>query len=285
MIIEKAVITAASPAQRSLPLQHLIDREGQDRTVLALLIEEVSKAGMKEVAVVVHPGDEAACFAAAEGASAKLHFIPQTGGTGYARAIWSARSFTGDDPFLHLVGDHMYVGDEPGACATRLVETAGRENCAVSAVQATHESLLPNYGAVGGQPLAGHTDMYAIERVVEKPTPTLAERDLVVAGLRTGQYLCFFGMHVLTPAIMAILDQLLGGGAGPAPSFSAALEALAARERYLALHIDARRYDLGASYGLFTAQAALALNGRDRDEVLTRLVHLLSANPARKVRL
>jgi len=285
MIIEKAVITAASPAQRSLPLQHLIDRDGQERTVLALLIEEASKAKIKEVAVIVHPGDEAACAAAAEGAPAKLHFIPQTGGTGYARAIWSARGFTAQDPFLHLVGDHMYVGEEPGACATRLVETAARENCSVSAVQATHESLLPNYGAVGGQPLAGHTDLYSIERVIEKPTPTLAERELVVAGLRTGRYLCFFGMHVLTPAIQVILDQILDGDPGAPPSFSAALEARAARERYLALQMSERRYDLGASYGLFTAQAALALNGKDRDEVLTRLVQLLAANPARKVRL
>jgi UTP--glucose-1-phosphate uridylyltransferase len=285
MIIEKAVITAASPTQRNLPLQHLIDRDGQDRTVLALLIDEASRAGMKEVAVVVHPGDEAACAAAAEGSHVKLHFIPQTGGKSYARAIWSARTFTGADPFLHLVGDHMYVGDEPGACAARLVETAERERCAVSGVQATHESLLPNFGAVGGQPLSAHTDLYAVDRVIEKPTPTMAERDLVVAGLRSGQYLCFFGMHVLTPAIMAILDQMLDGDPATPPSFSAALESLAARERYLALHMDARRYDLGVSYGLFTAQAALALNGRDRDEVLTRLVHLLSANPVRKVRL
>jgi UTP--glucose-1-phosphate uridylyltransferase len=49
--------------------------------------------------------------------------------------------------------------------------------------------------------------------------------------------------------------------------------------------MDARRYDLGVNYGLFMAQAALALNGRDRDEVLTRLVQLLAANPARKVSL
>jgi len=32
-----------------------------------------------------------------------------------------------------------------------------------------------------------------------KPTPTLAETELPVAGLRAGHYLCFFGMHVLTP--------------------------------------------------------------------------------------
>lgn len=283
MTIDKAVITAAGPSQRALPLQHLIDRDGQDRTVLAILVEEAAKAGMKEVAVIVHPGDESACAAAAKGAPVKLHFIPQAGGPGYARAIWSARDFTGSGPFLHLVGDHLYVGSEHGACAARLVEVATREHCAVSAVQATHESLLPNYGAVGGQPVASHTDLYAVDHVIEKPTPTLAERSLIVPGLRTGQYLCFFGMHVLTPALMAILDSLLAPNPVPSPSFSSALEVLASRERYLALLMDARRYDLGVNYGLFMAQAALALNGRDRDEVLTRLVQLLATGPAQKV--
>jgi UTP--glucose-1-phosphate uridylyltransferase len=92
-------------------------------------------------------------------------------------------------------------------------------------------------------------------------------------------------MHVLTPALMDVLDSLLASGPIPPPSFSSALETLAARERHLALLMDARRYDLGVSYGLFMAQAALALNGRDRDEVLTRLVQLLAASPARKVKL
>ncbi|NDA69016.1 MAG: UTP--glucose-1-phosphate uridylyltransferase, partial [Verrucomicrobia bacterium] len=37
-----------------------------------------------------------------------------------------------------------------------------------------------------------------------------------------------------------------------------------------------RRYDIGAHYGLLTAQLALALSGKDRDEVLTGLVELLA---------
>ena len=39
---------------------------------------------------------------------------------------------------------------------------------------------------------------------------------------------------------------------------------------------DGRRYDLGARYGLLTAQLALALNGQDRAQVLSQLVELLA---------
>ena len=43
--------------------------------------------------------------------------------------------------------------------------------------------------------------------MIEKPTPTEAEQRLIVPGLRAGHYLCFFGMHVLTPAVMELLGE------------------------------------------------------------------------------
>ena len=82
---------------------------------------------------------------------------------------------------------------------------AEAESCAVSAVQATREHLLPHYGAVGGRRVPGRRDLYTVETVIEKPTPTEAELRLVVPGLRAGHYLCFFGMHVPTPAVLEIL--------------------------------------------------------------------------------
>jgi UTP--glucose-1-phosphate uridylyltransferase len=59
------------------------------------------------------------------------------------------------------------------------------------------------------------------------------------------------------------------------PTLSDALAELAGREQYLALQVAGRRYDLGAKYGLLTAQVALSLGGRDRNEVLSQLVELL----------
>jgi UTP--glucose-1-phosphate uridylyltransferase len=59
-------------------------------------------------------------------------------------------------------------------------------------------------------------------------------------------------------------------------SLSAALNELAKRERYLALEMHARRYDIGSPYGLLKAQLALALNGKDREEVLASLVELMA---------
>jgi UTP--glucose-1-phosphate uridylyltransferase len=274
MKIRKAVITAAARHQRILPLQTLIDRDGTEKSVLRILLDEVLETGIEEVCVVVCPGDEAAYAKAAGEQSGHVRFVPQAESLGYGHAVYCAKEFTGESAFLHLVSDHIYVCSQEG-CAKRLVAVAETEACSVSAVQPTREGLLRHFGAIGGQRVHGRVDVYRVETVIEKPTPTEAERLLTVAGLRAGYYLCFFGMHVLTPAVMEILERRLSEP-GPPVSLSGALAELAAREQYLALPIAGHRYDLGAKYGLLIAQMALALSGRESNEILAQLVELLA---------
>lgn len=277
MNINKAVITAAGKGQRTLPLQSLIDRDGTEKSVLGIIIEEVLRAGVEEICLVVRPGDENAYVEVAGGHASRLHFVHQPKALGYGHAIYCAKSFVGNEPFLHLVGDHLYVSRDGAGCARQLVKVAEAQDCAVSAVQATRENLLPYYGAIGGQRLPEHESLYRIEQVIEKPTPTKAEQQLVISGLRSGHYLCFFGMHVLTPAIFDILEaQVTEAGDRGGVWLGPALNELAQREQYLALEMSDRRYDVGVKYGLLTAQMALALNGQDRDLVLSRLLELLA---------
>ncbi|NJN53822.1 MAG: UTP--glucose-1-phosphate uridylyltransferase [Anaerolineae bacterium] len=278
MKITKAVIPIAGKGQRALPLQTLIDRDGVEKSVLGILIEEVQRAGIEQIGLVVRPGDEAALTAVAAHHATHLHFIPQHEPLGYGHALLSARDFVGDAPFLHLVGDHIYISRGEGGCAQQLVQVAEQEACAVSAVQATREHLLPYFGAVGGRPLPNRPHLYRVETVMEKPTPTAAEQQLIVPGLRAGHYLCFFGMHVLTAGIMDTLDRLISDAKTPhRVTLSQALHQLAQQEQVLALEKADWRYDLGAQYGLMMAQMALALHGRDRDMVLTHLLELLAA--------
>jgi UTP--glucose-1-phosphate uridylyltransferase len=84
-------------------------------------------------------------------------------------------------------------------------------------------------------------------------------------------------MHLLTPVVMDLLqEQVTRAGAIGTVHLSIALAQLARRERYLAAELTGRRYDIGVKYGLLTAQLALALDGQDRDEVLTGLLELLA---------
>ncbi|MBP1656476.1 MAG: putative UTP--glucose-1-phosphate uridylyltransferase [Bacteroidetes bacterium] len=276
MKITKAVITAAGKGQRHLPLQTLIDRDGQQKSVLSVVIEEVVRAGIHDTCIVLHPDDEPAFRSIAGEHAGRLSFVYQPEPLGYGHAVWCAREFAHGEPFLHLIGDHLYLSRRDKGCAQRVVETAEAESCAVSAVQATREGLLPNFGAVSGKRIHGRNDLTVIETVIEKPTPTDAEQRLLVPGLRAGYYFCFFGIHVLTPAVMYILNQELAESKdGRLPTISSALNTLAQRQRYLALEMDDYRYNLGVKYGLLNAQLALALSGKDRDDVLAMLMELL----------
>ena len=278
MKINKAVITCAGPSQRKLPLQTLIDRDGNEKSVLEILVEEVLSAGIDKIGCVVFPGDENAYRDVVGEYSRHIKFIKQDEARGYGHAILSSASFVGNEPFLHLVGDHLYVSRNEDGCAGQLVKLAEKEGCSISAVSAIRENSMPNYGVIGGKRIKGTSDLYKIENVVEKPTPTEAEQKLFVPGLRSGHYLCFFGMHVLTPAIFNILEKKFSNLApGRKLNLSDALNELARHEQYLGLEKHDLRYDVGTKYGLLKAQIALALSGNDRDQVLTELLELFTS--------
>jgi len=277
MNIRKAVITAAGRGQRTLPLQTLVDRDGVEKKALRIILEEVISAGVDEACVVIAPGDQAAYAEAAGEYAARLCFVEQDEPRGYGHALAVAHDFTSGGAFLHLVGDHVYLSRGPLRCAQQVVEQARAEGCAVSAVQPTREHMLPLYGTVGGARVPRRPGVYQIERVIEKPTPSEAEQKLLVPGLRAGYYLCLFGIHVFTPAVMDLLADAVARSDGTEPvQLSPVLDQHARRERYLALEVQGTRYNIGIRYGLLMAQLAFALGGADRENVLAQLVELLA---------
>ncbi len=306
MRITKAVITAAGRGARQYPafdtvqkaMLPLVDRDGLTKPVLQIIAEEAIESGIEEICIVGAPGDEAyyrrhfATFADnlragyrgiawAEGQAdrmtelaGKLRFAEQAEPLGYGHAVWSAREVIGDEPFLLLLGDHLYVSREHRRCARQLLDLAGAEGCAVSAVQATREHLIHQYGTISGRRLGDRPDVYQVEEVIEKPNPTIAELRLQIPGLRSGHYLCFFGMHVLTPGVFPILGAMVAADRRELGSIqlTTALNELGRHERYLALETSGTRYNLGVKFGGVEAQIALALAGPDRERMLTTLL-------------
>ncbi len=277
MKIHKAVITAAGPDQRHLPLQTIVSATGESKTAIELLLDEIFEAGIRNAALIVAPGQSDAFRAAVGPHLAQIEFIEQPQPRGYGHAVLCAKDFTGDEAFLLLVGDHLYLSNGEISCARQLLETAAREECAVSSVQATREGKLPYYGAVSGKHIPGSRDLYQIDNILEKPTPTVAEQELITPGLRQGHYLCFFGMHVLTATTMRLLEEALETS-GKNLSLTPSLAAAARNERHLAFEIAGQRYNIGEPYGLLRAQLAMALAGPQRDEILTMLVELMATN-------
>ena len=277
MKITKAIITAAGKEQSHLPLQTVVDRAGKVRCALELLVDEVVEAGIEQIAIVICPGEQERYRLAAGEESERITFFEQDSPKGYGDALLRARTFAGEESFLHLVSDHLYVSSNEHSCASQLIQVAERENCAISAIQATRENKLGFFGAVGGAPVARQPGLFEVNTVLEKPTPTVAEQHLIVAGQRAGHYLCLFGMHVLTPTIFDLLaDEVANLADGQQVNLSDSLRKLAQNQRYLASQLEGKRYNIGEKYGLLLAQLAIALAGEDRDIVLTEMLELVA---------
>ena len=187
MQISKAVITAAGRGARQYPASDtvqkamlpLVDRDGLTKPVLQIIAEEALESGIEEIGIVTAPGDEAvyrnhfrnyaanlrSTYRGVDWAEEqarrlvdleqRLRFAVQPEPEGYGHAVWCARLTGGrSSRFCSLLGDHLYISSEPRRCARQLIELAAAENCAVSAVQATREHLIHQYGTVAGQTAA-----------------------------------------------------------------------------------------------------------------------------------
>jgi UTP--glucose-1-phosphate uridylyltransferase len=275
VIPNKAVVTAASPTEHHLPLQTLVDSEGLAKTALEIILDDLFAAGLESAAIVIHPGTREAYLDAAGSHAERLTLIEQKEPRGYGHAVWCAREYTGEDPFVLLVSDHLYLSFEESSCVHQLLALAASHDGCVSAVNPTHESKLHLYGTIGATRVPASPSIFEVQTVIEKPTPTLAEQELIIPGLRAGNYLCFFGMHALTSAVMEHLDtQVSNMSERDVLGLTPTLAHLAKSEKYLATELAGQRFNVGERYGLLKAQLSLALAGPHRDEVLTDLIEI-----------
>jgi len=281
----------------------LMDRDGICKPAIQIIIEEALESGIEEVCLVVNPTNRAQIedhfahlspealrlfkgkdwallqSARIQQIAARLTFAVQETPEGYGHAVHCARDFVGDEPFLLMLGDHIYTSGEARRCARQALDVFEHYGASVSAVQQTPTELLHLFGTVCGKRLSERPPVYDIEHIYEKPAPEYAEANLRQSGLLHGMYLCFFGIHVMTPTIfnfiqLAIDNNLRENGEF---QFTSAQERLReSGERYLAVETNGVRHDIGIPFGYAQTQAALALNSIYKEQMLSSLVRTLA---------
>src|ERR1700760_3096148 len=141
--VRKAVITAAGRGTRQYPASSavqkemfpLVDRDGLTKPVIQIIGEEAIDSGIEEITIIPQPGEEKhyreyfrrlddqmvkafrgkdwAILASEKLASfgERLRFAEQASPEGFGHAVYQARESIGDEPFLLLLGDHIYISD------------------------------------------------------------------------------------------------------------------------------------------------------------------------------
>ena len=310
MKVRKAVITAAGRGTRQYPatsivqkeLLPLVDRDGLTKPVIQIICEEAMDAGIEEICIVVSPGDEKqfrqyfavmsedmkAHFAGKDWAlkesqkiarmAEAIKFVVQPKPEGYGHAVYQTREFVGGEPFLLLLGDHIYISNTHETCAKQLVDAYALSQAeALTAVKSTAEHMLHLFGTLRGTPLNGH--LYKVDAIKEKPTAEYARENLLTPGLMPGYYLCHFGMHVFPPVLFDCIEKHIKDNLRE----KGEIQLTSAQEmmrkhlgKYYCYDVQGERYDTGIPFGLMETQIALALGSVHRQEIVESLARLLT---------
>jgi len=310
--VRKAVITAAGRGTRQYPASTavqkemfpLVDRDGLTKPVIQIIGEEAIDSGIEEICIITQPGEEklyrdyfrrldddmVKAFRGKDWAileseklgafGERLYFAEQHTPEGFGHAVYQAKKFVGDEPFLLLLGDHVYISDIKDRCARQLIKVYEQYMCeVVTGVQPTVERLLHLFGVLRGHPVDAARGIYKAELILEKPSIETAREKLTTPMLPAGNYLAHFGMHVFGPRIFDSLEYLIKNNIREKNEIqlTAAQEHLRQHtDKYWAVVTQGQRYDTGIPYGLMETQLALALNGIHRTEICEAIARILA---------
>ncbi len=285
--VSKAVIPAAGFGTRMFPatkatkkeLFPIIDSDGIAKPAILLIVEEAIEAGMDEIIIVVQE-DDLADFQSFFNVQVsienynklprasqeysrrlldmgrKVRFIVQERQEGLGHAVLMAHEQVGDEPFLLMLGDHIYRSQQSRSCAGQLVDAYSKHRTNIIGLRSTPETNVSSFGAVTGDWLEDQSLLHITE-FVEKPSVDYARNNLRVVGLPDDQYLTIFGQYIIEPQIFNYLEEHIHNNVRERGEFqlTSALDRLRQESGFMGLVIDGQRYDIGQpEYYLDTLQ-------------------------------
>jgi UTP-glucose-1-phosphate uridylyltransferase/mevalonate kinase len=275
--VRKAVIPAAGFGTRLFPaskatkkeLFPVVDRDGIAKPVILLLVEEALEAGIEEVIVIVQDSDlgEFRAFFDVQVTienynklpahfqeyaqrileiGRHVSFVTQTAQEGFGHAVYCAREAVGNEPFLLMLGDHLYRSASEICCARQLVAAYNQHGISILGLRCTPEAQLANFGAATGVWLEANR-LLSVSEFAEKPTVDYARNNLRVPGLIQDEYLTVFGQYVIQPTIFDYLEEHIKNNVREHGEFqlTSALDRLRKEDGFLGLIIEGQRYDIG----------------------------------------
>ena len=275
--ITKAVITAAGFGTRLFPttkvvkkeLFPVIDKDGRAKPVILLIIEEAIKAGIEEVAIVVQPDDKsifkklfkrppsAALFEKLTPENQefskylvdlgdRIKVITQDKQEGYGHAVFCARDWVGNEPFLLMLGDHIYTSHVQKSCARQVLEVFQQVNHSTIGLTKVNSNLLHKVGCVAGNWQSSNS-IISVTQVSEKPAVDYAQKNLRVEGLGDDEFLSIFGLYALTPTIFDCLENDINNNVRMKGEFqlTTCLDVLRQRENMTGYLVEGKFFDIG----------------------------------------
>jgi len=275
--VRRALIPAAGFGTRLFPaskatkkeLFPVVDKDGIAKPAILLIVEEALAAGIEEVVIVVQEQDLDAFQSffndqvsienfnklprQAQEYSRRIldigrrvRFVTQKAQEGFGHAVHCAREALGGEPFLLMLGDHLYHSDGPASCAKQLIDAYQRTGTSVVGLRRTPEGQIASFGTATGVWLEPGL-LLNVTEFAEKPTAEYARANLRAPGLPEGEYLTFFGEYVIGPEIFGYLEEHIRNNIRERGEFqlTSALDRLRQGQGFHGLIVEGRRFDIG----------------------------------------
>lgn len=275
--VRKAVIPAAGFGTRLFPaskaikkeLFPIVDSAGRAKPAIMAIVEEAVNAGIEEVCLIVQEADidlfesffktppqiqhynklskenKAYCDYLNELGS-RISLVVQDVQEGFGHAVYCAREWVGNEPFLLMLGDHLYGSDEPSSCAQQVINAYERVGHSVVGLKETPIGELSNFGCVTGVWKEMGT-MLSVTEFYEKPDPEYAREHLHVDGMEDESFLTVFGIYVIEPQIFGFLEQNIEHNFRERGEFqlTSCLDDLRKADGFSGYVVKGRRFDIG----------------------------------------
>lgn len=274
--IRKAVIPAAGFGTRLFPassaikkeLFPIVDKDGRAKPAIMMIIEEAIQSGIEEIGLIVQEADQPLfeSFFCQPPPISNLHkltprdrdytdyilelgshitFIIQEEQEGFGHAVYCARDWVGSEPFLLMLGDHLYLSHEDRTCVTQMLDAYEQAEQSVLGLIEIPEQNIERHGAVVGE-WTDTDNLLTVTQLVEKPCPNYARENLKMDRLPEGRYLAVFGQYILKPALFDILESRIAENKRDGAEFglTSTLNILRQNEGLTGAVIHGRHFDL-----------------------------------------
>lgn len=274
--VRKAVIPVAGLGSRMFPYTKAVPKtflpvvtpDGIAKPVIQVIVEEALSSGVEEVALIIQPEEEARFRAYFQtdvrietlnklpaqlreeaeklrAMSAQITYIPQPEAKGFGHAVLLAEKFVANEPFLLMLGDHLFSSSERRSIARQVVERFqdfGETQSVVGIYEETF-AKTKHYGTVTGEWVSEET--LQLTAIIEKPTEDEARTSLQLEQHGKATYFCVNGIYVLRPKIFDILRASAASACAGEMELTSALETLRETEGVKGLIVNGKHFDTG----------------------------------------
>ena len=283
--VRKAVIPAAGfgtrmyPASKALKkeLFPIIGSDGRAKPIILAIAEEAFTAGIEEIGIVVQESDrdlftdllnppkpelwnklssENRTYSEyLQTIGDRITILTQTEQEGFGHAVYCSRDWVDNEPFLLLLGDHVYTSDTKVSCAAQMVDAYQQSQISVIGITVMNAEIIHKAGCVSGKWQS--KSRLEISQIYEKPTLEYAREHLKVSGMSEDEFLGIFGMYILESDIFDLLGSDIANNERFKGEFqlTTCLDKLRAKTGAIGYLVEGQYYDTGMP--LFYRQAMI----------------------------